>query len=56
MAVGPETRVTSAPRSIAILAMAQPIFPVEWLVRYRTGSMASWVGPAVTSTFFPARS
>jgi hypothetical protein len=34
--------------------MAKPILPLEWLVMPRTGSMASNVGPAVTSTFCPA--
>jgi membrane protein YqaA with SNARE-associated domain len=36
--------------------MAKPILPLEWLVMPRTGSMASKVGPAVTSTLRPASS
>jgi hypothetical protein len=40
----------------AARAMAKPILPLEWLVMPRTGSMASKVGPAVTSTLRPASS
>ena len=53
--VGPVTRVTWAPRSMASRAMAYPIRPELWLVRKRTGSRASWVGPAVTVTRTPWR-
>jgi hypothetical protein len=52
---GPATRVTSAPASRAARAMAKPILPLEWLVMPRTGSIASKVGPAVTSTCWPTR-
>ena len=52
----PFTSVTSAPRSRAASASAKPIFPLESLVRKRTGSSRSRVAPAVTSTFSPARS
>jgi hypothetical protein len=40
----------------AARAMAKPILPDEWLVMPRIGSSASKVGPAVTSTFWPASS
>ena len=53
---GPATSVTSAPRRAASAASAKPIFPDERLPRKRTGSSASKVGPAVTSTRCPARS
>ena len=53
---GPDTSVTCAPRCIATLASAYPILPVERLEIKRTGSIASTVGPAVTSTFLPSRS
>ena len=33
-----------------------PIFPDEWLLMYRTASMASRVGPAVITTRMPKRS
>ena len=52
-ATGPDTSVTCAPRSRACSAKAYPILPVEWLVRNRTGSSGSCVGPAVTSTASP---
>ena len=53
---GPETRVTAAPRLRAAAASSYPIRPVEWLVTNRTGSIASRVGPAVTSRRTPSRS
>ena len=53
---GPETSVTVAPRSRAASAMAKPILPVERLVRKRTGSSISRVGPAVMSRRRPAKS
>ena len=53
-AVGPLTSDTRAPSRAAAAATAYPIFPVLWLVRKRTGSRASRVGPAVTSTSTPA--
>ena len=56
MSTGPLTSVTSAPRSIACRAMAYPMRPVERLVRKRTGSSASRVGPADTTMRMPARS
>ena len=34
-------------------AMANPIFPLEWFPMKRTGSIASYVGPAVTRAFLP---
>ena len=51
---GPATSVTSAPASRAARAIAKPILPDEWLVMPRTASIASKVGPAVTSTWWPA--
>src|SRR5690606_36981423 len=54
-AVGPLTNVTRAPRCAASRAIAYPIFPEDRLLRYRTGSTASRVGPAVTSTCLPDR-
>ncbi len=53
--VGPATRVTSAPNRRAATAMANPILPLDRFVRNRTGSMSSAVGPAPTTTLFPAR-
>ena len=50
---GPATSVTSAPASAAARAMANPILPLDRLVMPRTGSSASKVGPAVTSTCRP---
>ena len=47
---GPATSVTCAPAARAAAAMAKPILPLERLVMPRTGSMASKVGPALTST------
>ena len=44
------------PRSSAASAIAAPIFPVERLPMKRTGSIASRVPPAVTTTWRPARS
>jgi hypothetical protein len=54
--VGPQTSVTSAPRRAATRARAHPCRPLEWLLRYRTGSSGSWVAPAVTRTRRPTRS
>ena len=51
---GPAISVTCAPARRAARAMAKPILPLERLVRPRTGSMASNVGPAVTTTRRPA--
>ncbi len=53
--VGPATRVTSAPNRRAATAMANPILPLDRFVRNRTGSISSAVGPAPTTTLFPAR-
>ena len=50
------TRSTSAPRSTAARARAQPIRPEERLPRNRTGSRCSRVPPALTTTRRPARS
>ena len=55
-ATGPATRVTSAPASAAARATANPILPLDRLVRPRTGSIGSNVGPAVTRTRLPASS
>lgn len=52
----PHTSMTCAPRSAAALAMAIPIFPLERLPIYLTGSMGSIVPPAVTRTVLPSRS
>ncbi len=52
---GPETTVTSAPRRQAAAAIAKPIRPEERLPTYRTGSMGSRVGPAVTRTRRPEK-
>ena len=53
MEVSPVISTTSAPLCAATFAMAYPILPVEWLVIYLTGSIASFVGPAVTTTLLP---
>ena len=45
---------TSAPRRHAAAASATPILPLLWFEMNRTGSIASRVGPAVTSTRLPA--
>ena len=50
------TTVTRAPRSSAASAIAAPIRPVERLPMKRTGSIASRVPPAVTTTWRPVRS
>ncbi len=50
------TIVTVAPRSRAAAAIAAPIRPVERFPMYRTGSMASRVPPADTTTCRPVRS
>ncbi len=55
-AVGPDTRVTLAPASAHACASENPILPELKLVIARTGSIASTVGPAVSSTRLPARS
>src|SRR5436190_20973688 len=49
MLAGPEIRVTSCPATRAASATAYPIFPEERLLIKRTGSIASRVGPAVTT-------
>ena len=51
---GPATSVTSAPASRAARATAKPILPLDRLVRPRTGSIGSKVGPAVISTRLPS--
>src|SRR6516225_8596630 len=55
-AVGPVTSTTFAPRRAAARATAYPIFPDDRLLKNRTGSMSSRVGPAVTRTPSPSRS
>ena len=52
----PAISVTRAPRASAASAIATPIRPVERLPMKRTGSIASRVPPAVTTTCRPARS
>ena len=54
--VGPSSSVTAAPRAAASRASAIPVAPVDALLTNRTGSKASRVGPAVTTTRSPARS
>ena len=54
--VGPDTKTTSAPLSLASWAIAYPIFPVDLFVIYLTGSIGAIVGPALISTFFPNKS
>ena len=49
-ATGPESSVTSCPAPRAAAATAYPIFPLDALVRKRTGSKYSRVGPAVIRT------
>ena len=51
--VGPETRVTSAPLEYPAAATAYPIRPLDRLVKTRTGSSPSLVGPAVTIIRLP---
>ena len=51
----PDLLKTVAPRSRHASASAYPILPLEWLVSERTGSSASTVGPAVTTTRLPFR-
>ena len=51
---GPDTNSTFAPASAAAAASAKPILPLERLVKYRTGSIGSRVGPAVTITRLPS--
>src|ERR1700730_12524161 len=46
---GPEISFTLCPAAIAASAIAYPIFPEERLLMKRTGSIASRVGPAVTT-------
>ena len=48
---GPATSRTRCPAAAAAAAIANPILPDERLLRYRTGSIGSRVGPAVTSNF-----
>ncbi len=50
------TSVTSAPRATAVRARAYPWSPEERLPMKRTGSIASRVPPAETTTRRPARS
>ena len=52
----PATIVTRAPRARAASAIATPILPVLRLPMNRTGSMASAVPPALTTTWRPSRS
>ena len=44
---GPLTTTTWCPASMAASASAAPMRPLEALVRYRTGSRYSRVGPVV---------
>ena len=48
--------MTAAPRRSAAAASPYPILPEDRFEMYRTGSIGSRVGPAVTSTRSPARS
>ena len=48
--------MTSAPRRWAAAAIAAPILPLERLPTNRAGSIASCVGPAVTTMRLPVRS
>ena len=50
---GPAMSVTSAPAFLAARAISKPWRPLERLVTPRTGSIASYVGPAVMMTRFP---
>ncbi len=52
---GPETSIVFAPSLAAAFAIAYPIFPLEKFDTYRTGSILSRVGPAVITTFLPAK-
>ncbi len=45
--------ITSAPASSAACARAYPCLPEELLVMMRTGSIGSWVPPAVMTIFLP---
>ena len=54
--VGPDTNITSAPLSLASLAIEYPIFPVDLFVINLTGSIGAIVGPALISTFLPIKS
>src|SRR5580692_8454312 len=49
------TSVTSAPCRIAAAASSLPIFPLDRLPMYRTGSIGSRVPPAVTTKRRPVR-
>ena len=51
---GPLTSVTSAPAAASAAAIAWPCSPDERLAMKRTGSIASTVGPLVTSARTPA--
>ena len=53
-ATGPAIAVTPAPTSAQACASAKPILPELELVKPRTGSSASKVGPAVSTTRLPA--
>ena len=49
--VGPIIKVTLAPSSTAFWARLYPILPDELFPIYLTGSIFSWVGPAVIKKF-----
>ena len=51
--VGPSSNVTRPPRNAASRASAIPVAPVDALLRKRTGSNGSRVGPPVIATRFP---
>ena len=53
--VTPLIKVTIAPLSRNASAIAYPIFPDERFDTYRTGSITSTVGPAVTNACFPEK-
>ena len=53
---GPNTKCTCAPLLKSSSAMATPILPLEWFPMNLTGSIASWVGPAVTNALIPVSS
>ena len=49
--VGPEINVVSNPFSTKEFAISYPCLPLDLLVINLTGSINSWVGPAVTIAF-----
>src|SRR6202021_3922402 len=55
-AVGALIRITLAPRAFAAVAIAYPIRPLDRFPINLTGSIASLVPPAVTSTVSSAKS